>query len=201
MAGATKKTTRKAKSAANKKLYAEVRTKEVARSPQPTVEGEIVINGVGRPSKFTQAIADRFCAGISSGYSMRTVCKPDDMPAIQTIYNWFSKYPKFLEQYAHATQERAEAMHEDILDIADDGSNDWMEIHRGDWTGWVTNGEALQRSRLRVETRKWLMEKMKPKKYGAKLDLTTDGKELPTPILGLTETADVHSNNSNKENS
>lgn len=76
-------------------------------------------------------------------------------------------------------------MADDILDIADNGSNDWMEVNYGGQESWQTNGEALQRSRLRVETRKWLMAKMQPRKYGDKLDVTSDGAALPQPIMAV----------------
>jgi hypothetical protein len=63
---------------------------------------------------------------------------------------------------------------EEILDIADDGSNDWMEKldKDGKSVGWAVNGEAVQRSKLRVDARKWIASKLKPKKYGDKLDTT-----------------------------
>lgn len=86
-------------------------------------------------------------------------------------------------------------MAEDILDIADDGTNDYMMRERPDGTEYeLVNSEHIQRSRLRVDTRKWLMAKMKPKKYGEKLDLTTKGDKLPAPIL-----ANVHRNDSHTE--
>jgi hypothetical protein len=70
-------------------------------------------------------------------------------------------------------------MAEDILDIADDGTNDWIEREREDGSTFeVINNEVIQRSKLRVETRKWLMAKTKPKKYGDKLDLTSAGEKL-----------------------
>lgn len=138
----------------------------------------------GRPSEYTQEIADKICEGVTLGDSIRTVCKPDHMPAISTFYRWLREHDEFQKQYARACEERTEAMSEDILDIADNGSNDWMEVQYGDREFWKLNGEALQRSRLRVDTRKWLMAKMKPKKYGDKIDMTTNGKDLPTPILG-----------------
>lgn len=106
------------------------------------------------------------------GESLRTVCAPDDMPAVSTVFVWFQKHPEFTEQYTRAKQESADAMAEEILDISDNGSNDWMERNFGNERTWITNGEALQRSRLRVDTRKWLMAKMKPKVYGEKLDLS-----------------------------
>lgn len=115
-----------------------------------------------------------------------------------TIFRWLREKEDFRKQYDVAKQEATEALAEELLDIADDGVNDWMEIHRDDDdenVGWRVNGEAIQRSRLRVDVRKWLMSKMKPKKYGEKLDLTTAGEKLPTPILG----SYVPSNNSNEE--
>lgn len=142
---------------------------------------------------YTQELADEICEGLALGNSLRTVCRADRMPSVKTIFNWLRTYPEFLQQYTRAKEESADAMADEVLDIADDGTNDWMEIHKKDWTGWVVNGEALQRSRLRVETRKWLMAKMKPKKYGDKIDMTTNGKDLPTPILGglsVTDTTD-----------
>lgn len=135
----------------------------------------------GRPTDYTQDLADRICERLALGYSMRSVCKADDMPAMSSVFKWLREIPEFSEQYAKAKQEATDAMAEDLLDIADDGTNDYME----DADGNVKyNGDSVQRSRLRVDTRKWLMSKMKPKKYGEKLDLTTNGKDLPTPILG-----------------
>jgi hypothetical protein len=83
----------------------------------------------------------------------------------------------FLDQYARAKEESADAFVEDMLDIADDGSNDWMEQKDkdGEAIGWRENGEAIQRSRLRVDTRKWIASKLKPKKYGEKIETTHQG--------------------------
>lgn len=141
---------------------------------------------LGRPSIYTQELADKVCQKIAEGFSMRTVCSPDEMPAIATVFRWLRDKEDFREQYARATEERTEAMSEDILDIADDGSNDLMTIQKGNQSYEIENKEVTNRSRLRVDTRKWLMSKMKPKKYGDKLDVTSDGKVLPTPIYGGT---------------
>lgn len=140
----------------------------------------------GRPEVWSQELADTVCAGLSLGQSLKTVLKEDGMPDHATVFRWFRTHPEFLEQYDRAKQESADAMQEDLLDIADDGTNDWMEDQymKGKSPGWKVNGEAVQRSKLRVDTRKWLMAKMKPKKYGDSLDLTTKGKELPAPIFG-----------------
>lgn len=145
---------------------------------------EVEKHAGGRPSLYSQELADRICQEIAQGKSMRTVAKSDDMPDLSTIFRWLRTHPEFCQQYTRATEERSEAMAEEILDIADDGSNDFMTIEKGNKEYTVENKEVTNRSRLRVDTRKWLMAKMKPKKYGEKIDMTTDGKPLPTPIYG-----------------
>ena len=132
----------------------------------------------GRPSSYTMEVADRICAELASGISLRTVCKADDMPSAQTVFSWMRAYPEFLEQYTRAKEESADSLIEESLDIADDGTNDWMEKHdsNGECIGYQLNGEHVQRSKLRIETRKWMASKLKPKKYGDKIDLNHGGE-------------------------
>lgn len=141
---------------------------------------------VGRPSSYTQDLADLICEGLASGMSMRTVCKGEDMPAMQTVFRWLRIHPEFCEQYTRAKAEAADALVEEMIDICDDGTNDWMEVHDKDGAsaGYKINGEHVQRSRLRVETRKWIAAKLKPKKYGEKLDLN-HGVEPDNPLATL----------------
>lgn len=139
----------------------------------------------GRPTNYTQELADNICEQLAMGKSMRTVCKEENMPCVATIFNWMRTKPEFLEQYTRAKEESADAMAEEVIDISDDGDYD-IEIP-----------QKVARDRLRIETRKWLMSKMKPKKYSDKIDVTSGWKELPTPIISL----DVLSNNRNKESS
>ncbi len=143
---------------------------------------------IGRPEVFTQELADRVCAFIAEGMSMRSVCRNDDMPGMTTVFKWIRTNEEFAKQYARATEERTEALGEEILDIADDGSNDFMLITKGDKEYNVEDREVTNRSRLRVDTRKWIMSKMKPKKYGDRIDLTTNGKDIPAPIYGGSST-------------
>jgi len=132
----------------------------------------------GRPTDYTPELAAQICELLSQGKSLRSVCREDSMPCAASVFLWLRKYPEFSEQYAKAKEESADALVEDILDIADDGSNDWMEQKdkEGALEGWRQNGEALQRSRLRVDTRKWIASKLKAKKYGDKLDVEHSGK-------------------------
>ena len=115
----------------------------------------------GRPTDFTPELADTICEQLALGRSMRSICLEEEMPAMQTIWRWLREKEDFSEQYARAKQESADAMSEELLEIADNPSN-----------------EDVNRDRLRVDARKWLMSKMKPKKYGDKMDVTSDGKAI-----------------------
>lgn len=143
---------------------------------------------IGRPSRYSQDLADNICAELATGKSMRTVCRADDMPAMSTVFKWLRERPDFSEQYARAKAEAADALVEEILDIADDGSNDWMEVHDKDGkaVGYKLNGEHVQRSRLRVDTRKWIASKLKPRKYGERLDLA-HGVAPTNPLADLVQ--------------
>lgn len=92
------------------------------------------------------------------------------MPDKATIFRWIARHEDFRDKYAKAKLAQAEHMAEDLLDIADDGSNDWIERQDEDGrVAYTFNGEHYQRSRLRLDTRKWLLSKMLPKKYGERV--------------------------------
>ncbi len=133
---------------------------------------------MARPSEFTKEKGDEICAKLAMGESLRTVLKDEGMPSMATVFAWMRKEEEFLKQYARAKEESADALSDEILDIADDGSNDWMEIHKGGYTSTVVDQEAVQRSKLRVDTRKWIASKLKPKKYGDKVDVTSAGEAI-----------------------
>lgn len=128
---------------------------------------------MGRPSIYSEELAARLCSELASGKSLRAVCKADDMPAVTTVFLWLQSKSDFLKQYEKAKAESADFLVEEMLDIADDGRNDWMETfdNEGNSAGWKLNGEHVQRSRLRVDVRKWAASKLKPKKYGEKVDV------------------------------
>jgi len=138
----------------------------------------------GRPTDYTQELADTMCAELSQGRSLRSVCQDDGMPSGKTFFSWLRTYPEFLKQYEAAKQESADAMAEDTLFIADTPLEGEEITIKPDGSKEVKKSDMLGHRRLQVDTRKWLMSKMKPKKYGDKLDMTTNGKDLPTPILG-----------------
>lgn len=144
----------------------EIRKAIDAIEPQPKAKA------TARASTRTQEIVNTILDRITAGESLRSICRDEAMPAASTFLLWVTKDELLAEQYARACAERAEAHAEELLEIADDGQNDWMEKFGkdGESLGWMVNGEAMQRSRLRVDTRKWLMSKMKPKKYGDKIE-------------------------------
>ena len=152
----------------------------------------------GRPTKYSQELADTICERLAIGESLRTVCKPDSMPSVSTIFNWFRSQEGFLEQYEKAKQESADAMAEDILEIADNPQMGEIRTIKPDGSVEVKQDEMLGHRRLQIDTRKFLMAKMKPKRYGDSLDLTTKGEKLPTPILGGLA-KDVSTDDSNEE--
>lgn len=138
----------------------------------------------GRPSDYTQELADRICAQLAEGISLRTVCKAEGMPDKATVFRWLRTNETFRDQYTRAKDESADAFVEDMNDIADDCANDWMARNDPENQGWLANGEHIQRSRLRIETRKWLASKLKPKKYGERMALTDpDGGPLQVKIV------------------
>lgn len=131
---------------------------------------------MGRPSDYTEETAERICALIAEGESLRHICLTDGMPDKSTVLRWLRVHEKFRDQYAQAREHQVEAFADEILDIAEDGTNDWIEReNRKGETYIALNSEAIDRSRIRIDARKWLMGKLKPKKYGDKLDVKHDG--------------------------
>jgi hypothetical protein len=138
----------------------------------------------GRPSNYSQDIANLICERISNGESLRSICKSEDMPQRSTVFNWLAneKYKDFLDRYARAREEQAENLAEEIFEIADDGSNDYMTITKGNVRYNVEDKEVTSRSKLRVDARKWYLSKVLPKKYGDKLDLNHSGS-MTTKVI------------------
>lgn len=114
---------------------------------------------------------------IAEGLSLRDIARREGMPSPNAVQHWARTDDDFAVQYARAMEARMDVHAEEILEIADDATNDWMERNNPDNPGWTANGEHIQRSRLRVDARKWLMSKLAPKKYGDKLVNEHTGKD------------------------
>jgi hypothetical protein len=126
------------------------------------------------------------CDEMSKGRSLRSVLRDEDMPHSDTFYIWVNSDRLKTVQYAQACEKRAEKIFEEMLSIADDSTNDTMYIEtKGGKEIEVEDKEWTNRSRLRIDTRKWMLSKMMPKKYGDKLDITTDGEKIATPVIKM----------------
>lgn len=136
---------------------------------------------MGRPTLYSAELALEICDLIASGRSLRSISTDEGMPSQTSVFLWLSKYPDFAKQYARARETQADAMLEEIMQIADDGVNDTYTDDEGNPR---TDQDVIARSRLRVDARKWAMSKMAPKKYGDKLELSgnPDSPLIPTRI-------------------
>ena len=127
-------------------------------------------------AEFSQELFDRICERIADGESLRTICSEADMPNKATVFRWMGSDETLSDQYARAREAQADAIFDEILDIADDARNDWMARDgEDDKGGYGLNGEHIQRSKVRIEARKWMAGKLKPKVYGDKIDHNVGG--------------------------
>jgi hypothetical protein len=112
---------------------------------------------------YTPEIADELCALIADGKSIRQITELPGMPSRRAVQYWMSRHPDFREKYECAMMLLAEFWAHEIIEIADDSGGDY-----------VTNGDGRQaldhdninRARLKVDARKWLLSKILPKRYG-----------------------------------
>jgi hypothetical protein len=125
---------------------------------------------MSRPSSYTQEVADTICEMMAEGKSLRAICRADDMPDRVTVLRWVRNNEEFRNQYTRAREDLADYYNDDMLDIADTG-----------------NPDDVARAKLRVDTRKWAMSKMAPKKYGEKLAIGGDSDAPPIQVADVTD--------------
>jgi len=122
----------------------------------------------GRPTLYTEELVDDIINRLTDGESLVKICDSDGMPKCAVVYRWLALHEEFSDRYARARADQAERYLDEILEIAD-------------------KEEDVQRAKLKIDTRKWTMGKLKPKKYGDKQTNVfedPDGKAL-TPILNV----------------
>jgi hypothetical protein len=110
---------------------------------------------MGRPSTFNQQIAELICQRLADGESLRAICRDEGMPSLSGVFGWLGKHEAFAEQYARARETQADALADEIIDIADEA---------------VESSEDAQRQRLRIDARKWVAAKLKPRSYGDRIE-------------------------------
>lgn len=122
--------------------------------------------------KFTPELFAKICDEIAySNKGLVTICKKNNINA-SSFYDWVAADPELANKYARAREMQADFLADEIISISDDGSKDTLEIEgkKGEMME-VENKEWTNRSKLRVDARKWVASKLKPKKYGDKLDV------------------------------
>jgi len=130
---------------------------------------------MGAPAfEYTEELGDEICRAVAcSTHGLSRICKENPhFPKKDTIYKWRVEIPTFSEKYARARLAQADVLAEDCVDIADDSSQDTIIDPE---TGQPRcDHEWLARSRLRLDTRKWLAAKFLPKLYGDRQQVDTN---------------------------
>lgn len=116
----------------------------------------------GRPSDHRPEVADDICSLLASGKSLVKVCERPGMPDKSTVFRWMAVHEAFRDKYAKATEARADAIFEDMFAIADEATPEAAEVAK---------------ARLRIDTRKWALARMNPRKYGDKVTNELVGKD------------------------
>lgn len=136
---------------------------------------------LARPTTYTAEIAAQICGYLAIGESLRKVCRRSGMPAVGTVFRWLGENEEFREQYARAKEEAADMFVEDIIEIADNMKRDKIpkyEINEQtgekELVGYDESKTSVQRDKVRIDSRKWLAMKLKPKKYGDRLKVDAD---------------------------
>tara|TARA_R110000851_G_C12631991_1_gene517940 strand:- start:18 stop:452 length:435 start_codon:yes stop_codon:yes gene_type:complete len=113
--------------------------------------------------------------------SLRKVLIQDGMPSSETFYKWMDADKNKSKQYARACEDRHDILFDEIIEIADENDAD-VSIVGGEAR---IDGNTVQRSRLKIDARKWALSKMNPKKYGDKIEATIEGGDKPVNIVNL----------------
>ena len=141
---------------------------------------------MGRPTKYSTEITAEILTRLTEGESLRSIVKDAHMPPQATVYEWLAAKPDFAERYAYARDQQAETLADEIIALADEKPKEVTDDkgHGRIDNGWVT----WQKNR--VDARKWVAAKLKPKKYGDRVTHAGDA-ENPLEIKASTEIFDT----------
>lgn len=141
------------------------------------------------PVTYTPELADIILERLQEGEGLNTICRDPDMPTGSAVRKWaLEDRDGFGARYARAREIGALAMADDILEIADDARNDWMEKHGEDGgVAYVLNGEHVARTKMRIDTRKWLLSKVLPKVFGDRVDHSMTIEKLERVEVALVD--------------
>lgn len=132
---------------------------------------------IGRPTDYNDQVADLICERLADGESLRSICADEAMPSKATVFRWLGKHKAFQDQYARAREEQAESFADEMVAISDERETKIIMAGE-DEAVVVFDATAVARNRLRIDARKWVASKLKPKKYGDRLDSTVTNVTL-----------------------
>jgi len=118
---------------------------------------------VGRPTDYTPEIAALICERVAQGEPLNAIYSEPNMPKRATVYGWIRKYPEFAAMYARAQEDRADYFADEIVAVADDSRL------------------APDDRRVRVDARKWVAAKLRPRRYGERVELSGDPERPVVP--------------------
>lgn len=122
---------------------------------------------VGRPTGYSIELAREICVRLAHGEPLVRMCKEEKMPTVSSVYVWLTQHKEFADMYAKAREDQADTLADEIIAIADESQNDsYVDDNGKVKTDW----EVVGRSKLRVDARKWVAAKLKPRKYGDRVD-------------------------------
>lgn len=117
-------------------------------------------------------VAAEICERLAMGDSLRKACAANGGPDPATILRWAESEP-FAQQYAQARARGYQMLADEIIEISDDSAGDVVTDEDGNAR---TDAERVARSKLRVDSRKWMLSKMLPKIYGDKIEANLTGE-------------------------
>lgn len=134
---------------------------------------------IGRP-RIPDEVFQKILALIEDGYSVAAICQMEGMPTFDTVWRRINADPSFSDSYSRARERRADRYLEEISSIADNATDDVAEIMTKKGEISAVNRQAIERAKLMIATRQWVMAKLNPKKYSESAKVEHSGKiEIP----------------------
>ena len=110
--------------------------------------------------------ADEILTRLANGETLRNICSAEGMPNQMTVLDEVFGSFDFRKKYEMALEIQAEMLMDLILEIADDGRNDWIASEDPEKPGYRLSHEEIRRARMRIDGCKWLIIKLAPDRYG-----------------------------------
>lgn len=130
----------------------------------------------GRPSKYTEEIAREICVQLALGRPLTKIVKDDGMPDLTTVYYWMDKHPEFSQRYARAREDQADTLADEIQAIADETMLGERRVIKANGDVEITQTDMTEHRKIRIDARKWIASKLKPKKYGDRIQQDMTGE-------------------------